>query len=123
MTEKSACPNEVTECELPLKAECSFKGCEPLDMHDESFDDVIHEYEGKALRDDLYTVKCESEQGSEFLIPTLGSELLAKDKQEFENSFKTVIFEGKDIEVNYTPHLKLICTHNRTWEFEDPKIR
>ena len=123
MTEKSACPNEVPECELPLKAECSFKGCEPLDMHDESFGDVIHEYEGRALRDDLYTVKCESEQRSEFLIPTLGSELLAKDKQEFEDLFKTVIFEGKDIEVKFTPHLKLICTHNRTWEFEDPKIR
>ena len=122
VSEKSACPNEEAECQLPLKAECSFKGCEPLDMHDESFYDVYDDFKGRALREDIYTVECKSEEGSKFVLPTYGSLLLAKDNREFEDLFLTAVFEGKDIEVELSPHLKIICTHHQIWEFDSPKI-
>ena len=98
-----------------------------MDRHDDSFYDVyvydVDDFERRALREDMHTVECESDEGSMFLLPKNGSLLLAEDNQEFEDLFLTAVFEGKDIEVELSPHLKIICTHHQTWEFDSPKIR
>ena len=123
MSEESACPDKLTECEFPLKAECSFKGCEPLAKHHDSYDVQYPDAFGRTLRGDITSIECGTGPYQHFLVPVDGTKLLANSLEEFENYLLNAVLQQEDIQVEFYQYLDILCTDNRSWSFFEPNIR
>ena len=77
MSEKSACGDGLPECKIPMKAECSFKGCEPFEKHDASYDVLYLGQPGRTLRDSKTHAFCGGGEGVKVLLTYPETEALS----------------------------------------------
>ena len=71
MSEKDACPDGSLECEVPSPIQCSFKGCEPLQKHDQSYNVRYHGQRGRTLRDFTSSAICAGRKETSFQLSNL----------------------------------------------------
>ena len=146
MSEQDACPDGSEECELPLAIGCSFKGCDPLERHDESYGVTYLGPEGRALRHRNIEAFCSEEnetiihlvsdeteinipeymENSRFVVSEEFPKLLADTRSEFEDMLVNTIIQEDGLNENQFdvfPNFVMKCTENQTWQFEDERLK
>ena len=124
MSNSAACPDESRNCVDPLPLSCSFKGCDALTLHDESYDVTVEGDAGEpSLRDSVTTLTCEDKEDFErtFIWTDENDDFLSNTESEIYAFARNQ--NWKDQYYEEFSEISVQCTKDRVWNVTDSQLR